>query len=45
MEFCDGVKINDVQAIENMKLDKAEVAKLLIDLFSEQIFVHGFVHR
>jgi aarF domain-containing kinase len=44
MEFCDGVKINDVQGIENMKLDKAEVAKLLIDLFSEQIFVHGFVH-
>lgn len=30
--------------IEKLSFNKTDVASLLIDLFSEMIFVHGFIH-
>jgi len=45
MEFIHGAKITDVPKLDQMGIDKREVAQLLHELFCEQIFVHGFIHR
>ena len=44
MEFIDGVKANDHEGLVAMGLDVARVATLIADLFSIQVFEHGFVH-
>lgn len=56
MEWIDGVKIDDSEGMEyllfeskeigmkKLGLNKNEVAKTLAYVFSEQIFIHGFVH-
>ncbi len=44
MEYIHGVKVDNVAAIEKMGFDKTEVARLLIENFSDQIFVGGFLH-
>lgn len=44
MEYIDGAKANDVQALQARGLDVVAVATLLADLFSIMIFEHGFVH-
>jgi len=44
MEWCPGVKITDVQGIKDLGLNLKEVVTLFTELFSEQIFVHGFLH-
>jgi len=44
MEFCEGIKINNVDGLKEAKLDTHEVASTLIELFSDQIFVYGFIH-
>lgn len=44
MEWVDGVKINDVDGIKSQGFDLDKVARTLIDLLSEQIFIHGFIH-
>jgi hypothetical protein len=45
MEFIHGAKITDVPKLDQMGINKREVAQLLHELFCEQIFVHGFIHR
>lgn len=44
MEYINGVKIDNVAAIEKMGFDKTEVARLLVTNFCDQIFVGGFLH-
>jgi ubiquinone biosynthesis protein len=44
MEFIRGIKANNVQKIKEAGLDPVVVAANGIDLFFEQIFIHGFFH-
>lgn len=44
MEYIDGIKINDIEALDEAKIDKHKVAEILINMFSTQVFEHGFVH-
>jgi aarF domain-containing kinase len=44
MEWIDGKHIDDVSGIRDMGLDPHDVASELNRVFSEQIFVHRFVH-
>ncbi|XP_008068174.1 uncharacterized aarF domain-containing protein kinase 5 [Carlito syrichta] len=43
-DFCDGCKINDVEAIKNQGLAVQDIAEKLIQAFAEQIFYTGFIH-
>ncbi|XP_060245188.1 uncharacterized aarF domain-containing protein kinase 5 isoform X3 [Meriones unguiculatus] len=43
-DFCDGCKVNDVEAIKSRGLAVQDVAKKLIQAFAEQIFYTGFIH-
>ncbi|KAL0287744.1 UNVERIFIED_CONTAM: AarF domain-containing protein kinase [Sesamum radiatum] len=38
------VKVNDLEFLNRMGISPLEVAKALVDVFSEMIFVHGFLH-
>jgi aarF domain-containing kinase len=40
----DGVKISDAESILKMGLSIPDVTKSMIEIFSHQIFVSGFVH-
>src|SRR5881398_2973929 len=44
MEYTPGVRVNDVEGLRALGVDPADVARRLIDLFCEQILVHGFFH-
>jgi predicted unusual protein kinase regulating ubiquinone biosynthesis (AarF/ABC1/UbiB family) len=44
MEFINGVPVNNIPAIAQLGLSAKEVAGVLVDMFAEQIMVHGFVH-
>lgn len=44
MQFCKGFKVDDVEAIKRTNLSPGKVAKLLVEVFAEMIFVHGFIH-
>ncbi|XP_034524686.1 uncharacterized aarF domain-containing protein kinase 5 isoform X4 [Ailuropoda melanoleuca] len=43
-EFCEGCKVNDMQAIKRMGLAVKDIAEKLIQAFAEQIFYTGFIH-
>src|SRR6202040_2668577 len=44
MEYAPGVRVTDVAGIRALGVDPADVARRLLDLFCEQILVHGFFH-
>jgi predicted unusual protein kinase regulating ubiquinone biosynthesis (AarF/ABC1/UbiB family) len=44
MEYAPGVRVTDVAGMRALGVDPADVAHRLIDLFCEQILVHGFFH-
>ncbi|HXH20735.1 MAG TPA: AarF/UbiB family protein [Dehalococcoidia bacterium] len=44
MEYVDGVKITDVDAIRALGVDPPDVAKVLVAAFSEMLLRHGFFH-
>ena len=44
MERMRGVHVSDVKAIEAMDLQLSEVSTVVSEVFSEMMFVHGFVH-
>src|SRR3989441_10228104 len=44
MEYALGVRVTDVVGLRALGLDPADVARRLIDLFCEQILLHGFFH-
>ncbi|HYR96448.1 MAG TPA: AarF/UbiB family protein [Candidatus Binatus sp.] len=44
MEYAPGVRVTDVQGMRALGIDPGDVARRLVDLFCEQILVHGFFH-
>lgn len=44
MEFLDGVKISDKDALLSMGLDPAAIARKGLDLYLIQVLEHGFFH-
>jgi predicted unusual protein kinase regulating ubiquinone biosynthesis (AarF/ABC1/UbiB family) len=44
MEFVDGIKITDVDALRAAGVPLEDVAQTLVTVFCEQIFRHGFFH-
>jgi len=44
MEFVDGIKLTDGDALDAAGIDRTAVARLLVECFCEQILVHGFFH-
>ena len=41
MEFIDGIKVTNIDGLKKLGLDPKEVTHKIIDLFSDQIFIHG----
>lgn len=44
MEFLSGGQVNDLEYIEKNKIDKFDVANKIGQLYSNMIFINGFVH-
>ncbi|MGJ1448572.1 ABC1 kinase family protein [Sphingobacterium spiritivorum] len=44
MEYIDGVKINDVEGLKALGLDPKSIVQQGLDLYLEQVLVHGFFH-
>lgn len=44
MEYIDGVKVNNDEAMDRIGANRAEVAKMISTVFSDMIFYYGFVH-
>lgn len=44
MEYVDGVKVTDVDGLAAAGIDKQDVARLLSEVFCQQILVDGFFH-
>ncbi|XP_059451676.1 uncharacterized protein LOC132182448 isoform X1 [Corylus avellana] len=44
MEFCRGHKVDDVEFLKEMGINPTKVAKALVEVFAEMIFIHGFLH-
>lgn len=44
MEFISAPKISQVDEIEKLGLAPSHVARILCEVFSEMVFIHGFVH-
>ncbi len=44
MEYVPGIKITDVEALEAAGIDKQDVARVLSEVFCQQILVDGFFH-
>lgn len=43
-EFVDGVKINDLEGLDRLGVDRAQLAKMVVESYCEQIFHHGVYH-
>jgi len=43
-EWCDGVKVNDLEAIRKMGYSFSDIMHSVVSLFGHQIFVTGVVH-
>jgi predicted unusual protein kinase regulating ubiquinone biosynthesis (AarF/ABC1/UbiB family) len=44
MEFMEGIKITDVEALDAAGVDPQRVVQLLVDAYAVQVFQHGFFH-
>ncbi|TKR60448.1 hypothetical protein L596_027693 [Steinernema carpocapsae] len=44
MEYCDGVQIDQVDYFDKHSYDKHDICKKIGTLFSEMIFVNGYIH-
>ncbi|XP_035550641.1 aarF domain-containing protein kinase 1-like isoform X1 [Juglans regia] len=44
MEFCRGCKVDDVEFLKEMGINPIKVARALVEVYAEMIFIHGFVH-
>jgi predicted unusual protein kinase regulating ubiquinone biosynthesis (AarF/ABC1/UbiB family) len=44
MEYFDGAKITDLEGLRSAGVDPAWAARTLVDVFAEQILVHGHFH-
>lgn len=44
MEYCEGGQVDDNNYIKHHNISPAEVSKKLGELYSQMIFVNGYVH-
>jgi len=44
MEFMEGIKITDVDALDAAGIDKQAVSQLVTESYSEQLYIHGMFH-
>lgn len=44
MQFCNGHKVDDLEFLKESGINPIKVAKALVEVFAEMIFVHGFLH-
>jgi len=44
LEYINGFKINNSEAIKAHSFSKKEIASILFDAIAEQTFIHGFLH-
>ncbi|XP_064484015.1 aarF domain-containing protein kinase 1-like isoform X2 [Ornithodoros turicata] len=44
MEFCEGGQVNDKEYLTKQNISASQVSERLGKLYSEMIFVHGYVH-
>ncbi|XP_049850802.1 aarF domain-containing protein kinase 1-like isoform X1 [Schistocerca gregaria] len=44
MEYMDGIKVNDIEALNQNHYNKFEIVSLINECVNIQIFQHGFVH-
>lgn len=44
MEWVEGCRANDQDSMQQASLRPRDVAVLLLDVFAEMTYVHGFVH-
>jgi aarF domain-containing kinase len=44
MEFLEGIKITDVDALQAADIDLQAVSQLVTDAYCEQLFLHGMFH-
>ena len=44
LEWIDGIKINDYQALDALNIDRLEVARRTVNAYFHQFFVEGFFH-
>jgi predicted unusual protein kinase regulating ubiquinone biosynthesis (AarF/ABC1/UbiB family) len=44
LEYVPGVKINNAEAIDAMGLERAQLARLAVESYLQQILRHGFFH-
>ena len=44
MEYVDGIRLGDPAALRAAGIDPRQVARTLVEVFAEQMLVHGFFH-
>jgi aarF domain-containing kinase len=44
MQFLEGVKVTDLEGLQRLDIDPADVAKVIIVAFSEMLLQHGLFH-
>lgn len=44
MQFCTGHKVDDLEFLKKSGINPRKVAKALVEVFAEMIFIHGFLH-
>ncbi len=44
LEYLPGIRVSDADGLRALGLDPAEISRRLLDVFCEQILVHGFFH-
>ncbi|KAL9653162.1 hypothetical protein ABK040_006378 [Willaertia magna] len=44
MEYINGVKLNDFESLKKLNISPMEISKLLVESYSIQAFIHGFIH-
>ena len=44
LEYCPGIKINRLEELDRMQLDRARLARLSVEAYLQQILRHGLFH-
>ena len=44
MEYCEGGQVNDKEYIKKHKINVEDVSRKLGMVYSEMIYVHGYIH-
>jgi len=44
MEYVQGIKVSEVERLDEAGLDRPEIARRGFDLIMKQVFIHGFFH-